>query len=478
MNTYKYLKLFKTQGANPQLIAKAIEEHKDDKVKRLSFYERYKASVEGVPILTRKAVDYEDFETGAVKRIDNKVNNRLNNAFDAEIVDTKAGYMFGHPIGYEIEEKSRDSLSKMKDEMNDFRLRNNVEDKDSEWGKKSAICGYSARMAYIDKDGKERIVNIDPWETIIISSTDYTEPEFAIRYFNIDDDKLRVEFYDSAYFYAFETGANGLEEVDKQLHTFEHCPLWGLPNNEELMGDAEKVYSLIDAYDRTFSDASNEIEQYRLAYLILKGIVADEESMGEVKKSGIFELLGEHDSVSYLTKDINDTMIENHLNRLEQNILRLAKSVNFSDESFSNNASGVAMKYKLMSLENKCVTMERKMTAALRYQFKVICSAWAKKGICSDEDYLKLWFSFRRNVPANLLEEAQTATTLMAITSQKTALSTLSVVDDVEYEMEQRELERDGIEPLFKDDEGGDNNGSRGVQQETGTMGGQGTKED
>ncbi|MFJ7841596.1 phage portal protein [Lysinibacillus sphaericus] len=451
MNTYKYLKQFKVQGANPQLIAKAIEEHKYDKEKRLSFYERYKASTEGVPILTREAVDYEEFETGAIKRIDNKVNNRLNNPFDAEIVDTKVGYMFGYPIGYEIEEKSKDILVKMKDEVNDFRLRNNVEDKDSEWGKKAAICGYSARMAYIDKEGKERIVNIDPWETIIISSTDYTEPEFAIRYFNIDDDKQRVEFYDNAYFYAFETGANGLEQVDKSLHTFDYCPLWGLPNNEELMADAEKVFALIDAYDRTFSDASNEIEQYRLAYLILKGVGADEETLSEIKKSGVFELFDEHDEVGYLTKDINDTMIENHLNRLEQNILRLAKSVNFSDESFAGNVSGVAMKYKLMSLENKCVTMERKMTAALRYQFKVICSTWAKKGICSKEDYLKLWFSFRRNVPANLLEEAQTATTLMAITSHKTALSTLSIVDDVDYEMEQRELERDGIEPLFEE---------------------------
>ncbi|UED81071.1 phage portal protein [Lysinibacillus sp. CD3-6] len=464
MNTYKYLNQFRKQGADPQLITKVINEHKADKEKRILFYERYKASVEGVPILKREAVDYDEFETGAIKRIDNKVNNRLNNAFDAEIVDTKVGYMFGHPIGYEIEEKSRDSLVKMKDEVNDFRLRNNVEDKDSEWGKKAAICGYSARMAYIDKEGKERIVNIDPWETIIISSTDYTEPEFAIRYFDIDDNKQRVEFYNNAYFYVFETGENGLPLVGEgKLHTFDYCPLWGLPNNEELMADAEKVFALIDAYDRTLSDASNEIEQYRLAYLILKGLGADAETIADIKKSGVFELFEKDDDVRYLTKDINDTMIENHLDRLEANILRLAKSVNFSDESFSNNASGVAMKYKLMSLENKCVTMERKMTAALRYQFKVICSAWAKKGICSNEDYLKLWFSFRRNVPANLLEEAQTATTLMAITSQKTALSTLSIVDDVDYEMEQRELERDGIEPLFKDD-GGDEDGSRKVQ--------------
>lgn len=167
--------------------------------------------------------------------------------------------------------------------------------------------------------------------------------------------------------------------IDKKPHMFDYCPLFGLPNNDEQMGDAEKVIQLIDAYDRTLSDASNEIEQLRLAYLILKGAGMDDEDIQQLKKNGVFELLGKDDDVKFLTKDINDTMIENHLNRLEENILRFAKSVNFSDESFGGNVTGVAMKYKLMALENKCITMERKMTAALRYQYKLLCSAWAKK---------------------------------------------------------------------------------------------------
>lgn len=441
MNVHKYLRQFREQKENAQLIQQAIEEHSADRMKRLSFYERYNASVNGVPILQRKPVEYEDFETGAIRRIDNKVNSRLNNAFDADIVDTKVGYMFGHPIGYEIEEESLDKLKDLKDELDLFLMRNNVEDKDSEWGKKAAICGYSARLAYIDTVGKERVTNIDPWETIIFSSSDYTEPEFAIRYYDIDNNKQHVEFYDDAYFYVFQTGQDGLVLLEKKLHAFDYCPLFGLPNNEELMPDAEKVISLIDAYDRTISDASNEIEQYRLAYLILKGVALDDETAEQLKKAGVFELFGEHDEVKYLTKDINDTMIENHLNRLEENILRFAKSVNFTDEAFAGNVSGVAMKYKLMSLENKCITMERKIVSALRYQFKLICSAWAKKGFCSPEDYLKLWFSFKRNIPVNLLEEAQTAVSLTAVTSKKTALSTLSVVDSIEYEIEQKELE-------------------------------------
>lgn len=457
MNIHKYVRQFRDKGADPKLIAQVIDEHENDRAKRMLFYNRYKAVIEAVPILTRKAAQYENFETGSIKRIDDKVDNRLNNSFDAEIVDTKIGYMFGHPINYEVDQAERESLENLKNEINTFKLRNNTDDKDSEWGKKAAICGYGARLMYIDTDGKERVTNIDPWETIIISSTDYTEPEFAIRYFYIDDKKMRVEFYDSAFYYVFETGTNGLVQLDEKLHTFDYCPLVGLPNNEELMADAERVFSLIDAYDRTLSDASNEIEQYRLAYLVLRGIGLDEEGEKRLKESGFFELLGENDDVRYLTKDINDQLIEHHLDRLEENIMRLAKSVNFSDEAFGGNVTGVALEFKLMSLENKCITMERKMVAALRYQFKVLCSAWAKKGICDKEDYLKLWFEFKRNIPVNIKEKVEAAVAMLAITSHKTALATLPNVDDVEYEMEQRELERDAIPPLMP--EGGEPDG-------------------
>ncbi|WP_426578883.1 phage portal protein [Bacillus altitudinis] len=75
------------------------------------------------------------------------------------------------------------------------------------------------------------------------------------------------------------------------------------------------------------SDASNEIEQLRLAYMIFKGAGADEETLEKLKKHGVFELFGDNDDVKFLTKDINDTdMIENHLNRLEENIMRCSLS--------------------------------------------------------------------------------------------------------------------------------------------------------
>ncbi|WP_032796339.1 phage portal protein, partial [Streptococcus sobrinus] len=61
----------------------------------------------------REAIEYEDFETGKLKRIDHKVNNRLNNSFDSEVIDTKVGYLFGHPIAYEFDESGEASNAKL-----------------------------------------------------------------------------------------------------------------------------------------------------------------------------------------------------------------------------------------------------------------------------------------------------------------------------------------------------------------------------
>lgn len=422
------------KGIDEALISEILSAYSEDHKRMKNLYERYKADVDGPAIFKRSAAAYDGFgENKGIQRLDDKVDNRLNNAFDVDIVDTKIGYMFGNGISYDFD-KSNEALET---EIKEFLLRNNTEDADSEYGKMAAICGKSSRLVYIDNEGKERIKNIDPWETVFIGE-DIHEPDYSLWSYQSGNVKY-VEFYDDTNVYVF---AN-LELEDIYPHLFEYNPLFGVANNKEMKADAEKVLALIDAYDRTLSDASNEIEQYRLAYLILRGMGADEDTLKELKKSGIFELLGEHDDVKYLTKDINDTMIENHLNRLEENILRFAKSVNFSDDSFGGTVTGVAMRYKLLALENKCITMERKFNSSLRYQFKVLFSAWAKRKSVSKEDYLKVWFGWKRNLPANILDEAQSTVQLKGQVSEKTRLSLLSFVDDVEFEM--KEMEEDAI---------------------------------
>lgn len=141
----EFVQYLRENKINSKVIEAIINSHKTQREKMINQYERYKASIEGVPILQRDAFTIEhqeDFETGAILRIDDRVNNRLNNGFDSEIVDTKVGYMFGHPITYEVDKNQVSESGALVEVINRFNLLNTIEDADSELGKKAAICGY------------------------------------------------------------------------------------------------------------------------------------------------------------------------------------------------------------------------------------------------------------------------------------------------------------------------------------------------
>lgn len=309
-------------------------------------------------------------------------------------------------------------------------------------------------------------MNVNPWEVILIYDRSINEPQFALRYYDVvikegkeEKTRTRVEWYDDTtvtYYIEDDNGDYVLdisEPVNPQPHLFDLVPLIVFPNNEEQQGDAEKVLNLIDGYDRTLSDVNSEIEQFRLAYMAFYGYDPDEETLARARQTGAFglDVKGEGVGVEFITKEMDDASIEHHLDRLERNIMRFGKSVNMTDESFAGNLSGVAIRYKLMALENKSITLERKMTASLRQQFKVLSTAWAKKGI--PIDYTNIYFGFKRNLPVNLTDEAETTSKLKGLVSERTRLSQLSFVDDVDWEMEEMTKDMEGRVDL---DEGGD----------------------
>lgn len=422
------------------IIKDLIDDHAPTRARMLSLYNRYRT--DELPILDR---EFEDKE---------KINRKLNNSFDSEIVDTKVGYFIGNPISYQ----ARDEQGKTATALSEFILRNNIDDLDSETVKMATICGKSARLLYIDRDGLERAMNVPPWEVVLVYDRSINEPQFALRYYDItvkegneEKTKTRVEWYDDltvTYYLEDESGEYVLdisEPVNPQPHLFDLVPIVVFPNNEEHQGDAEKVLSLIDAYDRTLSDVNSEVEQFRLAYMAFYGYDPDEETLKKAARTGAFGLDEKTEGVGieFITKDLNDAVIEHHLDRLEANIMRFGKSVNMTDEQFASNLSGVAIRYKLMALETKCITMERKITAALRQQFRVLCTAWAKKGISAD--YTDIHFEFKRNLPVNIKDEAEATGLLRGNVSERTRLALLSFVGNVAGEMEEMAKDNDGL---------------------------------
>lgn len=433
----------------PDILDKIIKEHAPIKQRMELRYEQYKASEQGVQIFSRT------FENK------DKVNNKLNNDFFSEIIDTKVGYMFGLPIAYSLEEENTDA----QDRIRRFLKVNHAEDADAETGKYASICGYGSRLLYHDREGVERMMNIKPFETIFLSNGSITEPSYSIRYYSFKvvangefKDMLRVEFYNeqSVIEYVGE-GADKLQEVNRTPNLFSGVPLFGFPNNDELLGDLDKAISLLEAYDRTLSDVNSEIEQFRLAYMMFKGVMIDDETIKMLKQTGALELPEEGDAF-FLTKQLDDAIIEHHLDRLEKNINRFTKHVNFTEAFGGGTVTGPAMRYKLFMLETKCGTSEMKFTKALRQQFKLLFGSWNLR-TNGQLDYTDVTFQFTRNIPSNLLDEAQTQLALKGIVSEETRLSLASFIADPKEELQKMADEMEDMIDLDNVESGGEVNG-------------------
>lgn len=444
------------EGVDVNLLYRIINKHKYNARYNKKLYSRYKVNEDGVPIFGRRP----RFENNK------EINNRINNDFFGEIIDFKVGYFAGEAIGYSYSttqesvddtggDKAVEAASKV---LTDFIARNNMYDVDMEITKFAAICGYAGRLFYIDKDGYERCMVVEPFECIVLTNAEVTEPEYAVRYYKTKDihDKTiwKVEFYDETMIYFYEGNLGNLTFAESKPHMFNYCPLQLIPNNKEMIGDAEKVLKLIDSYDKDLSDCDNDIESFARAILVFENLAVTDKQMEEAQISGTFKFFtgAAQGKAYYLTKDINDTFTENHINRVEKNIYRFSKTPNLNDEQF-NSASGISLKFKLTGLETKCGMFQAKVQAAGTYMFKLLAECW-KRHLKVEVDPLQCVMDFKRNFPLDVLSEAQAAQAMINAGLPKRVAYSLafSGIDDIDWVMQLIDEEQNSIPPLFDDD--------------------------
>ncbi len=451
-------------GVNDDVINKIINKHVHNSAFTRELYNRYKTREDAVPIFSREArFKHEDSDI-------EELNNKINNDFFSEIANIAVGYFAGNAAAYKYadadSEESEKATEAAQKALADFVTRNNMYDVNMETTKYATICGYAGRLFYIDKEGKERVMPVAPYETIILFENEMTEPYAAIRYyktFDINDtESYKAEYYDNTNIYYYEGQLGSLTLKETKPHMFDYCPLQGIPRNRELLGDAVKVLKEIDDYDKTVSDNSNDIEGNTNAHMVFQNVVVSDDEMAKARKSGAFRFnsMGQDSKVYYLTKDVNDGFNEHHLDRLEDNIYRFSQTPNLHSEKFGN-PSGISLKFKITGLESKCGMYEAKCISADTYMFKLLASSFTKQRIPFDP--LQAYTVYKRNFPMDLQNEAQTVQSLTnAGVPKQIAFEQLSFVDDVDYLMQLIEQEKEAIPSLMdmlpEDDDTDDNN--------------------
>lgn len=81
---------------------------------------------------------------------------------------------------------------------------------------------------------------------------------------------------------------------------------------------------------------NSELEQFILAYMYYQGF-------------------------GCVDRDIFDSVIEHHLDRLEQNIMRFGKSVDFGSKAFGGEMPVIAFMIKIAGLEHKMLNFISRM---------------------------------------------------------------------------------------------------------------------
>lgn len=378
-------------------------------------------------------------------------NNKLVANHAKYITDIAVGYVTGNPVKYEG--------TQIEDIIQTFD-QIDIVSHDAELAKDLSIFGVGYELYYMSSDDVPipKVTAIDPRQIfLVVDDTVEYRSLFGVHYYpRRDIDNQHIGWYVHVYT-ADSVMRYEVKELDKvadyvvidqQQHYFGSVPIVEYWNNEERQGDYEQQISLIDAYNALQSDRINDKEQLVDAILKIKGVSLGDNTDEAVrtikllKELKILELPADQGAdADWLVKQMNEADVEILRNAIRDDIHQFAMVPSLTDENFASNTSGVAMKYKLLGLEQLAKIKERYFIQGLRERLRIFANILGVKGKAVDVSDVVI--TMTRNLPANDIETAQMIATLSGTVSQTTLLSQLSFVDDPQEEVEAVEKQKD-----------------------------------
>ncbi len=362
-----------------------------------------------------------------------KPDNRLTVNFTKYIVDTFTGYFNGIPV------KKSHSDKEILSKLQEFDNLNDMEDEESELAKMACIYGRAFELLYQDEETRTNVTYNTPENIFMVyDDTIKQEPLFAVRYGYDDDYKLYGEVYTKETTYALN-GTMGFYNMTEQApNPFDDLPVVEFYFNEERMSIFESVISLVNAFNKAISEKANDVDYFSDQYLAFLGAAVEEEDLKNIRSNRVINYYGEGSEaknvdVKFLEKPDSDSQTENLLDRLTKLIFQTTMVANISDESFGS-SSGVSLAYKLQAMSNLALSFQRKFQSSLNSRYKLYCEL--STNVSNKDAWKDIEYTFTRNEPKDIKEQAETANILKGITSEETALSVISVIPDVQAEME------------------------------------------
>ena len=406
-------------GLTVELLQKMINRFHSDVQPKLNKYKNYYDGVQA--ILTKT---YSD---------DSKPCNRTVINYCKNISDSYCGYLA--TPGY-INYRSNNDIEEI---MNVLRY-NDYQAEDADFLLNALVYGVAAELMYIDNTGHTRFRLINPTQCFGIYDDSLSgDLMYFVRMYKVSDwddsDLYNVDVYNdfSVKHYTMH-GENGyLTFASEEVHFFNQCPA-----NIFTLADEKSIFDcVIGLQDSANELVSGEIDDFSTfcdAYLLISGGELTTEALIDAKKTRAFNL-PEGASMSYITKNVSDTQIENILKRVHDSIYRIAACPDFSAESFIGGvSSGIAIQYRLTGMETRAGKIEAEMKKALQRRIEIIAGIASLK--LGEEVFRDIQIEFKRNIPADTQSTINLINSLKGTVSDATLLSQLDFINDVNAELE------------------------------------------
>lgn len=371
-------------------------------------------------------------------------NNKILANYARYITTLNVGYFMSEPVNYSVidlpgtEEEGIDISP-----IIDVYKKNTILEVDKANSSKLSKYGKCYELIYINEDTEIRSKSINPQNAVIFKMRNLEETEALGMYF-INNDKESLLYLYTVQNNLVVKRAGGVYEVTSiEPNRFNEIPLIEIKNNEEETGDFENITSLIDAYNKIMSNDVDNIEEFVDSILVVQGDTKPMtlEQSRILRESRAMSI--ENGTVNYLTKTLDENGLTIALRRLAQDIHKFSFTPDMSDENFAGTQSGVALEFKLLPFELHMKTKQAQYTKALKKRFKIYNIFLNILSNVKLIDLENVKIEFVRGLPKNDMEVADMITKLQGIVTDKTLISKLSFIDDVEAEIESVQMQNE-----------------------------------
>ena len=405
----------------PEDLKKMVAGFFGDQIERLQILESYSNGNNYTILNGRKRLEPE------------KADYRIRHDLGGQASRFFTGYTVGQPISIGSSEIDLDLTS-----VDNFNSYNDIEALNRELVYDASRFGRAFELHYFDEFEQPAVALIDAKEMFTVRSADVKKEIIAAVHCPIYNGKLFVTVYTNEEIVSYD---NDWKETDRKINPFKMVPVVEWQNNRERLGDWEKGIPIIDAYDAAESDTANYMSDLNDAMLVIKG---DVESTGmnasdimKMKQANMLVLEsgighnGQQTSLEagYIYKQYDVSGVEAYKSRLIKDFFRIVGLPNLQDDATFSATSGIAIRYKLVDLQQVASVKRGFFVKTLKRRYKLLQALSENLKGFEAVDANSLTFTFHENLPTDVWAEIQSAINSGMDISQETLMESASFTD-------------------------------------------------